>query len=44
MSIRISLTLEASDMFLPLHMIFGLERAAGVCVWSILERISRFDP
>ena len=38
----ISLTLEASEMFLSLHMIFSLERAA--VVWAILERISDFDP
>ena len=38
MSIRINLTLEASEMF---HMIFSLERAA--VVWAILERISGFD-
>ena len=42
MSVCISLTLEASDMFLSLHMIFSLERAA--VVWAILERISGFDP
>ena len=42
MSVRISLTLEASEMFLSLHMIFSLERA--VVVWAILERISGFDP
>ena len=42
MSIGISLTLEASEMFLSLHMIFSLERAA--VVWAILERISGFDP
>ena len=42
MSVHISLTLEASEMFLSLHMIFSLERAA--VVWSILERISGFDP
>ena len=42
MSIRISLTLEASKMFLFLHMIFSLQRAA--VVWAILERISGFDP
>ena len=41
MSVRISLTLEASEMFLSLHMI-SLERAA--VVWAILERISGFDP
>ena len=29
-------------MFLSLHMIFSLERAA--VVWAILERISGFDP
>ena len=42
MSVRINLTLEASEMFLSLHMIFSLERA--VVVWAILERISGFDP
>ena len=42
MSIRISLTLVASETFLSLHMIFSLERAA--VVWAILERISGFDP
>ena len=42
MSVHISLTLEASEMFLSLHMIFSLERAA--VVWDILERISGFDP
>ena len=42
MSIRISLTLETSEMFLSFHMIFSLERAA--VVRSILERISGFDP
>ena len=42
MSVRISLTLEASEMFLSLHMIFSLERAA--VVWAILEWISSFDP
>ena len=42
MSVRISLTLEASEMFLSLHMIFSLERAT--VVWAILERISGFDP
>ena len=42
MGVRISLTLEASEMFLSLHMIFSLERAA--VVWAILERISGFDP
>ena len=42
MSVRISLTLEASEMFLSLHMDFSLERAA--VVWAILERISGFDP
>ena len=36
------LTLEASEIFLSLHMIFSLERAA--VVWAILERISGFDP
>ena len=41
-SVRISLTLEASEMFLSLHMIFSLERAS--VVWAILERISDFDP
>ena len=42
MSVRISLTLEASEMFLSLLMITSLERAA--VVWVILERISGFDP
>ena len=42
MSVRISLTLEASVMFLSLHVIFSLDRAA--VVWDILERISGFDP
>ena len=42
MGVRINLTLEASEMFLALHMIFSLERAA--VVWAILERISGFDP
>ena len=42
MSIRISLTIEASEMFLSLHMIFSLEKAA--IVWAILERILGFDP
>ena len=44
MSIRISLTLEASEMFLSLHtcMIFSLERAA--VVWAVMESISGFDP
>ena len=41
MSVRINLILEASEMFLPLHMIFSLERAA--VVWAILESISGFD-
>ena len=41
MSVRISLTLEASEMFLSHHMIFSLEKAA--VVWAILERISGFD-
>ena len=42
MSARISLTLEASEMFLSLHMIFSPEKAA--VAWDILERISGFDP
>ena len=42
MSVRISLTLEASEMFLSLHMIFSLERAA--VIWAILERTSGSDP
>ena len=42
MSVHISLILEASEMFLSLHMIFSLERA--VVVRAILERISGFDP
>ena len=33
---------KGSDMFLSLHMIFSLERAA--VVWAILERILGFDP
>ena len=42
MSIGISLTLEASEMFLSLHMIFSLARVA--VVWAILEGISGFHP
>ena len=42
MSVRINLTLEASEIFLSLHMIFSLERAAVVS--AILERIPGFDP
>ena len=42
MSVHISLTLEASEMFLSLQVIFSLERAA--VVWAILERILSFDP
>ena len=42
MSVRISLIVEASEMFLSLHVIFSLERAA--VVWTILERISGLDP
>ena len=42
MSVRINLTLEANEMFLSLHMIFSLERAA--VVWAVIERISVFDP
>ena len=42
MSVHINLTLEASGVFLSLHMIFSLERVA--VVWAILERISGFDP
>ena len=42
MSVRISLTVEASEIFLSLNMIFSLKRAA--VVWQILERISGFDP
>ena len=38
MRIRISLTLEANEMFLSRHLIFSLEGAA--VVWAILERIS----
>ena len=41
MSVRIRLTLEASEMFLSLHIIFSPERAAAV--WAILEIISGFD-
>ena len=36
------MSLEASGMFLTLHMIASQERAA--VVWEILERISGFDP
>ena len=36
-SVRISLTVESSEMFLSLHMIFNLERAA--VVWASLKRI-----
>ena len=42
MSVRISLTLEASEMLLFLDMSFSLERAD--VVGAILERISGFDP
>ena len=42
MSVRISLTLEASEIILYRHMIFSLERAA--VVWAILERMPGFDP
>ena len=42
MSVRISLTLEASEMFLSPHMIFSLERAVNVL--AILERISGVVP
>ena len=42
MSVRISLTVEASEMFLSLYMIVSLEKAA--VVYAILERISGFDP
>ena len=42
MSVRTSLTLEASEMFLSLHMIISLERAA--VVWAILGKTSGFDP
>ena len=42
MSARISLTLEESEVFLSLHVILSLERAA--VVWAILERISDLDP
>ena len=41
MSVRISLILEASEMFLFLHMVFCPERAA--VVWAILERLSSLD-
>ena len=41
MSVRSSVTLEASEMFLSRHMIFSLERAV---VLAILEWISGFDP
>ena len=42
MSFRISLTLEASEMFSFLHMSFILERAA--VVWAIQERTLGFEP
>ena len=42
MSVRINLNVKASEIFLSLHMIFSLERAA--VVWAILERFSGFDP
>ena len=42
MSVRINLTLEASEMLLSRHMIVSLERTAAV--WAILERISGFNP
>ena len=42
MSVRINLTLEASEMFLSLHIIFSLERVT--VVWAILDRISGFHP
>ena len=41
MSVHISLSLEACEMFLSFHMIFSLEKTAHV--WAILERISGFD-
>ena len=41
MSVCISLTLETSEMFLSLRMIFNLERAA---VWAILASSSDVDP
>ena len=41
MNVRISLTLEASEMFLSLHLVFSLKRAA--VFWAIMERISGFD-
>ena len=46
MSVRISLllTLEASEMFLSLHMIFNVERTAVAWLLAILERISGFGP
>ena len=42
MSVRTSLTLEASEIFFYPHMIFSLERTA--VVWAILERVTGFDP
>ena len=42
MSPRISLTLEASEMFLYLHMIFSLARAT--VVRAVLKITSMFDP
>ena len=42
MSVNINVPLEATDMFLSLHMIFSLERAA--VFWAILEKTSDLDP
>ena len=42
MSVRISLALEAREMFLSLHIVSSLERAA--VVWATLENISGLDP
>ena len=36
MNVPVSLTLEASEIFLSLHMLFSLERAD--VIWAILER------
>ena len=42
MNVRMSLTLETTEMFLSLRMIFSLHRAA--VAWAILEMISGLDP
>ena len=42
MSVRISLALEAREMFLSLNIVFSLER--GAVVWAILESIFGLNP